>query len=361
MSNYIVCDTQEHYFYKPYEGLCMRRRKNTVWQEYQILYPQALDNFGLYRDEGGSVHILCANTASEIVYLLRRENTWHKYTLTTFQENARPETIRLCAAGGRLQFLYSVKRGSEYLLVHCILGDHAQPTPIDNMHSTDFFISGDRVYYTNANGILGFQSLTDGKPNRFEVVCENACMPYLLSAGNTTFLTYVQDNAVCFQGKPIYACRYAENPILLQNENRLLLLWREGDFVRYLTSLNSGESWSTPMQFVNPGKSAVLYTVQQENSVFYCYGNHSDTALHIFGTNDLFDRKNIPPKQTAPANSPFMPEDRELSKIKIMIDLTRSEIVELKREIQMLKRETDKIDQQLLALQPIVEEENDAG
>ncbi len=351
MTNYILLHNgdQEHYFYKPYEGLCMRRQKNGLWQEYQILYRQSLDHFSVFIDENQIIHIICANSASEIVYLLYKGDTWHKYTLAALKEDIRPEIIKIAPAGGRLQLLYSAQYEKERLLVHCVLGNQAQPTPIDKIAASDFFISGGRVYYTNAAGALGYQDLSDGKPDRFVPIAEQASMPYVLPAGQTQLLTYIKDNSIYFQNKPVYAYKYAEDPILVPNENRLLLLWRDGDFIRYLTSLNGGATWSTPMQFVNPGKSAELYYVQKGNAIYHYYGNHSAGSLHIFGTNDLFAPHDF---QVVPVVKKPEPQDTlELAKIKIMIDMTRAEIVDLKREIKMLRQESEELKSRLAVLQ----------
>lgn len=347
MTNYILLHNgaEEHYFYKPYEGLCMRQKKNNMWQEYQVLYRQALDHFSVFIDENQIVHIICANSASEIIYLLYKGGAWHKYTLAVLKENVRPDIIKIAAAGGRLQLLYSAKYGKEQLLVHCVLGNQAQPSPIDKLLGSDFFITSGKVYYTNENRTLGCQDLSDGRPDRFVPICEGAVMPYVLPAGQTQLMTYIKDKTIYFQNKPVYENKYAEAPILVPNENRLLLLWRDGDFVRYLTSLNGGATWSTPMQFVNPGKSSELYYVQKGNAVYHYYGNHAGNSLHIFGTNDLFAPQDF---QVVPAvKKPEPQENMELSKIKIMIDMTRSEIVDLKREIKMLRQETEQLKKQL--------------
>ena len=341
MTNYILLHngTEEHYFYKPYEGLCMRQKKNSMWQEYQILYRQALDHFSVFIDENQIIHIICTNSASEIIYLLYKGEAWHKYTLAVLKENVRPDIIKISQAGGRLQLLYSARFEKDELLIHCILGNQAQPAPIDKIMGNDFYISGGKVYYTNADRTLGYQDLSDGKPDHFIPICENAAMPYVLPAGQTQLLTYIKDNTIHFQNKPVYENKYAENPILIPSENRLLLLWQDGDFVRYLTSLNGGATWSTPMQFVNPGKSSELYYVQKGNTIYHYYGNHSNNSLHIFGTNDLFAPHDY---QVIPViKKPDPRENIELSKIKIMIDMSRSEIVELKREIKMLKQEAE--------------------
>ena len=348
MTNYIILHngTEEHYFFKPYEGLCFRQKKKVAWQEYQVLYRDCLDHFGVYMDESETIHILCANTAGELVYLLYRGEEWHKYVLAKLPEGLKTGRIKLSPAGGRLNLLYSASYNNEDLLVHCILGNNAQPATIDKLSGDEFFLSGERVYYTNGAGVLGYQDLSDGKPEQFHAICEGAVSPYILQAGEMRFMTYKKGDAIYFQNEPVYEYRYAEDPILVLNENRLMLLWKDGGFIRYLTSLNFGKTWSTPMQFVNPGKSAELYYVQKNNAICHYYGNHSASELHIFGTNHLFapqqyaaaDKK---PQQSAP------PENTELTKLKILLDMTHNEIETVKKELSALKRELQSLEKQI--------------
>ena len=83
------------------------------------------------------------------------------------------------------------------------------------------------------------------------------------------------------------------------------------------------------MQYVNPGKISQIYHVVNNAKTQIYFGNHSSANLNIYGKNDIFESE--------PIRHPQTPKDpNQITKLKIMIELQKKEITELKREILRL-------------------------
>ena len=61
MTNYLTMagDASEHYFFRPYEGICKRNRlPGGSWTDYESVIPSAKDCFCVYSDKNSNVHII---------------------------------------------------------------------------------------------------------------------------------------------------------------------------------------------------------------------------------------------------------------------------------------------------------------
>lgn len=331
MPNYILKynDLTQHYFYIPNQGLCVRSKPNTIWQNYKPVYHDSTDVFSVYCDHNNILHAICINPQNEIIYLIYKNSTWQSCAITQLKNDMEIEKINLFETNIGLSMVYTARHFGETLLIHCVLGNHAMPETIDKISSTDFFIFKKRVYYTNSNGILGYKDLSDGKSEIFNRLTDNGEMPYLITTEEKDMLVYKKNDEIYFQNRPVHKDSNATHPILTTNSNQLLLLWQSGDFIRYITSSDTGNTWSSVMQYVNPGKTSQIYHVICNSKIQNYFGNHSSTSLNIYGKNDIFEAE--PPKKT------HIPKDpNQITKLKIMIELQKKEIIELKKEILRL-------------------------
>ena len=159
MTNYIIMpgNVPEHYFFKPYEGICMRKRApQGTWKEHTQVFGGAKDGFGLYCAKDKSVHIICTDHDNKLIYILSDGEGWKKYVISKLNRDIFVSDMRFYSVRGRLNLLYSALYNGENLLVHCILGDHAKPSAVDVIETPHFSVSDGRAYYTNSKGILGF-------------------------------------------------------------------------------------------------------------------------------------------------------------------------------------------------------------
>ena len=156
MSNYLIMPDSlpEHYFYKAYEGICVRKRNpQGIWQEHTSILPGGKDGFGIYCSKDKTVHLLCTDHENKLIYASSDGNIWKKYVISMLSQDVSVSDIHLYSIRGRLNFMYSALYNGENLLIHCILGDHAKPSTVDVCETPHFFIKKNKVYYTNSKGV----------------------------------------------------------------------------------------------------------------------------------------------------------------------------------------------------------------
>lgn len=334
MPNYLTKnkDITNHYFYVPNQGLSVRRKHRNIWQNQKVIYPDCSGVFSVFSDESEDTHIICVNKQNEIIYILQKQDKIKTHTVTRLKEDMKVSDIYITKTGIGLNILYTVEYPEHTLLVHCLLGNNALPNTLDKISSKSFFIFKNRVYYKDHEGFLGYRDFSDGKPDAFNRLVKDAECPYLINHNSQDMLTYKKDREIYFQNRPVQREPDASSPILVSNNRELLLMWQKGDFIRYILSTDDGKTWSDVMQFVNPGKKTQTYYVINNCEFYMYFGNHSSTELHIYGTTDIFPT----PKKKGGSAPFFQPDPNQLTKLKILIEMQKKEITELKSEIAKL-------------------------
>lgn len=334
MPNYLIKlkDITEHYFHLPNQGLIVRNKHRNIWQSHRSVYPDCNGVFSVFSDHSDNIHIICTNQKNEIIYLLKQNEKWQTHTVTKLKDNMTVSDIVIAETESGLNILYTAEYMGDTLLIHCLLGNNALPNTLDKISSKNFFIFRNRIYYKNAEGFLGYRDFSDGKPDAFNRLVKDAESPYLLHYNSKDMITYKKDGHIYFQNRPIQKDPDASFPILTSNCRQLLLMWKNGDFIRYIISTDDGNTWSDVMQFVNPGKKSQVYHVINNSELFLYFGNHSSKDLHIYGKADIFE-----PKTLEKESKPFPhPDHNQLTKLKILIEMQKKEITELKSEILKL-------------------------
>lgn len=330
MSNFLIMpkNLPEHYFYKPYEGICVRKRTDTgVWQEHSSVFQDGKDGFGIYCSKDKSVHLICTDYSDNLIYAQSDGSEWKKYIISKLSSNIFISDMRLFSVRGRLNFIYSALYNGENLLIHCILGDHAKPSTIDVCEASHFMIKGTRVYYTNSKGILGFTDISDEKPSGFNPMYENAHFGTVYDINGTEKALFVRDGGIFLDGKEIIRDTHLEMPILEKIRNKFYIMWKNGSFIRYVTS-DDGLNFSEPMRFMSTGKAMSLYTVQKGEAFLNYYGYHTAHELALLGNPEIFER----------SAEYVAKKEAELERVKNLLNQTQQDVVAAKKEIARLGR-----------------------
>ena len=291
MTDFLVMidGTAEHYFFRAYEGICVRRKNlQGVWQERICVYPEGRKVFAVYADKSACVNVICVNSKNEIVYLLRSGGEWRKHILVALNREITVLDIRLFCVRDRLNLLYSAQYGGENLLIHCILGDHAKPNIVAILENSHFYIFQDRVYFTNSKGEMGYLSLLDEKPQGFKKLYDDAHFPILCNVKGNEILVYTKESKLFVNGEEILYDSRMEKPILVRDKEKLYVMWKSGGLIRYSVSFNDGATWSGPMRFLKIGTNTSLFVNQAGNSFNCFYGEFEDGRLSVFGCDDIF-------------------------------------------------------------------------
>ena len=318
----------EHYFYRPYEGICMRSRKpDGLWNERVPVIERGRDSFAVYADKGGTVHLICVNAENKLIYAVRKENIWKKYVLSALNEDISVMQMQLYGVGSRLNLLYSAQYNGEILLIHCILGDHAKPSTVDSLDSAHFYIMGENAYYTNAQGQLGRVSLADEKPVGFSKLYDDAHSCSVRNFGGREIMLFIRESKLFVNGEEILYDSRIEMPVCVTgSDGRMYIMWKSGSFVRYITSFNGGATWSEPMRFMSTGSRISLYTAQRGGDFINCYGYHNSKELTLLARPDIFST----------AADYVLPGKSELDTLKAALVSARIEIADTKPELSRL-------------------------
>ena len=270
MTNYILKynDITQHYFYLPNQGLCVRTKPNNIWQNHKSIYHDSTDVFSVFCDRNNILHAICINQQNEIVYLIYKNNSWQNCVITQLKKEMEIEKINIFETDIGLSIAYTTKHFGERFLIHCVLGNLAMPETVDKISSADFFIFRKRIYYTNSTGILGYKDLSDGKSGNFNRLVDKGEMPHLITTEEKDMIVYKKNDEIYFQNRPVHKDSNATHPILTSTSNQLLLLWKNGDFIRYISSTDLGNTWSNVMQYVNPGKTSQIYHVVNNSKTY---------------------------------------------------------------------------------------------
>lgn len=328
MTNYIIKagDKWEHYFFRPYEGICKKERLfGGSWKEHTPVLLDARDCFSVYADRNSNVHIVCIDNENRLIYAVRKDGKLKKYVLSSLNTDIFVSEMRLYNVGGRLNLLYSALYNGENMLIHCILGNHAKPSCIDTLETSHFFIYESKVYYTNAKGELGYTSLSDEKPCGFNLLYPDAHHPTITKFAGREFLIFTREGRLFVNGEEILCDSRMEMPTCIKSQNKLYVMWKSGNFARYITTFNGGITWSEPMRFMNSGMAISSYLAQDSETFNLYYGYNTEKELTLLGAPDLLSGVS--------ANC-----HTDIEKLKAMLDMARQEVVNAKKEISRLNK-----------------------
>lgn len=326
MTNYLVMpkNMPEHYFYK--SGIYMKRRLTSgIWQEPVPVFSGGRDGFGIYCSNDKNVHLICSDYGGNLIYAVSSGDEWKKYVISKLAGDISVSDMCLYSICGRLNLMYSAIYGGENLLIHCILGDHAKPSAVDSLESPHFFIKGTKVYYTNTIGVFGFVSLSDEKPSEFTPIYKNAHFGTVYDIDGRERVLFSRDSSVFLDGTEIACDTHVEAPILAKIRDKFYVMWKNGGFVRYVTSPDC-ENFTRPMRFMNTGKAMDIFTVQKGNDFSYYYGYGTQKGPALLGSPDIFE---VSANYRASAPS-------ELEKVKNMLNKTQKDVTDAKKEIARL-------------------------
>lgn len=266
---------QSRYFYRAGKGILVSSEEN-------IYLPETVLNgvkppFSVYESEG-VVHIIAVGQNNELIYAAGKNKELKKYSLCTISEGLEIIELKTVSTGGRTDLLYSAGYRGEILLIHCVLGNQAKPSVIDKMKTGDFFLYAGRVYYTNASGDLGYQDLSDGKPDHFCLLVNGATDIYIRVFDEDEYMIYKKDNTIFINHIPRFRIREAENPILCRRGDSVVLIFKSGRILEYIDIKSSSDNFKKIMS----STEMILCSVSEYGTVYYEYASGGTGEPHFF-------------------------------------------------------------------------------
>lgn len=325
-----------HFFHSQTKGLCLKIKKNGRWSQTAYLCPDAKDGFSVYLDKNEKAHILCSNINNDIIYITNKNSEWQAFVLSVGKPDISPIEFKIASSRDILSFFYTAHFKDSVILVHCVLGKNAKPESLDTLlkSNPEFSVSSGKVYYTNKDNILGCRDFSDGKPDEFVEIAENAVYPYAVNINSKEYLLYKKDGFIFLNNNKIFSDPLCISPCISSKDNKLCIQWKSNNFVRYLTSFNNGVTWSCPMRFIGSSEKILKFCIQTGEDAHICYGQDIKPEPVIYGKTNLFfyEAPSVLPNTLTEDFSPA-----EYKKLRILIDMQSREIKTLKSRIKKLE------------------------
>ena len=327
MAHYIIEDAggEKSCFYAQSDGIYKKTETGCKWNDGKRVYPHPVRDFCVKTDANNILHILCINRQGDIIYI---KNNGETHTLIKSNGKISAKHLMLYEYNHRISLVYTAEYGSETLLVYCILGINSMPVTIDSVRSDNFFLYNNKVYYQNKDGILGYKDFSDGKPDTFIPVADNAHSVHIIEYNGQELMVYKAEEGLICGEHEVINDKYAKNPLLIIRGNSLLLVWESGGFIRYAESSDSGETFHTPMRFANSSPPMKIYKIQKGGNFIYEYASEREHEIRLFsGKGEKVSlRRNM-----------SMHSGRETDKVMIMMQMMKSDIAELKGRVEMIE------------------------
>lgn len=293
-----------HFYFDKKNGLMMSSGNNFPPEQIK---KNIKENFCVYEREN-AIHIICINEKNEIIYIHMSGEEKKEFTLCELKGDFHIKHIAVADSKDRMNLLYSAEYGGDILLVHCVLGNHAKPSVIDKLKNSGFFTFDGKVYYTNQNGILGYQELADGKPDRFIAVKEGAEDVYLYEYENKEYIVYRIGNTIFVNHIPKIDDTDVKLPVIAKKNNTLALMWQSAEIIKF----TDVDGLKPPKRLLSTGRQD-LCSVQEKDGIYYDY--------------------------CLPAGNGFEAEDSRGDELKNVVDLIlgiKEEIKEIEEKIRKL-------------------------
>ncbi len=188
----------------------------------------------------GSFNIICVNDENELFYVIKNGEDKKKIRLSGFNKEIDIKAIKICNTRSRLDFIMSAKINDEVYLVHCVLGNNSKPYIIDRMVNEYFYFFNNKIYYTNSSGIMGFQCISDGKPDRFVKLKKDAFFPYAFNLEGKENIIYTDHKNVYMNNDIVYSGKIDSAPIMCYNHDGVKLCLEQGHILIH-SSMEKGK------------------------------------------------------------------------------------------------------------------------
>ena len=266
----------ERYFYRESQGIMLSKESDMFFPE--SVYKQAKGPFCVF-EHGGAVHIIFVGEENELLYMTYQGKEIKKYLLCNLAKGLEIIEMKTASVGERTDLLYSARYKQEILLIHCILGNYAKPSVIDKIKGGYFYPYKGKVYYTNESNVLGYQDLTDGKPDFFCEVSNGARDVYIRCFGQDEYMVYIKDDTVFINHIPKFKIKDIQNPILCRRDKDIILILKSGINLKYINIKNTDVD---SFKKISSSSEMILCSVLDNGSTYYEYVVKSSGQPYFF-------------------------------------------------------------------------------
>lgn len=247
-----------HFLWVEHSGLIVR---HNICEQ---IYKNSTDKFCVFANKVG-IHIVSVSKNDELVYIVTNQKSKKECILCRLPKNTKIDSLRLAESSGMMNLFFTAEYGGGTILVHCVLGKNSRPEILDKTPSKNFFVFGTNIYYTNQKGVLGRCDFSDGKPSEFVPISTDAEDAYLYIDGKEKYIVFRKKHNIFVNGKCVPADKGANLPILVKRADKLLLMWNNGEIVKYVDLKNTANI----RQIMSSGKQDLIFI--QKDKIYYDY------------------------------------------------------------------------------------------
>ncbi len=320
MNEYLAWHKEQwwHFFMKPFYGLCFRKKEGVRFLNFEVLLPEACEDFCVL-SAAGQIHVVCQDKTGSILYLALENDTWRKTVLLESKAAAPyPKHFQLHAIGGFINLFYTIIYKEKHMLVHQIItAEDRPPTVIDRIHAAKPLFSVQchtgtdlTILYENEAGVTGTRLYRWSKKSfgSFMPIFPSAnCLVrnFLSEKGGKIHYVAFQTvenihNLIYFEKMPegnysqpitIYLdCPQNAAPILCRNKEKLYIVWQESGGIFSSHLIEGDTKWSKPIRYMTPaGSEAFLYTISQNGKNHLAYGYPREHDVFLYASLELSD------------------------------------------------------------------------
>lgn len=395
-NDYIIRRSKDmwHFFHVDNDGLCVKKKQDGRWGNSQVLLENVFFDFSVLCDGQDNLHLVCQDMDGNVLYLAYHHEQWHKYTLMKSKtDGAYTKYFKLLLTGSHLQLFYTIRSGNKSLLVHQFPGDDKDPVIVDVVRDSlrPFFVVCDDfmntwIYYQNIDSAFGCRmyswsskSLGDfihtGETNcdcpfvyldeysRHHIVC--------MQKGSLLYLQRNNHGEICEKKSVVATDTPVYLPIILGDNKKLWLMWRQDNKAHYSVCPIDTLSWSSPSMFISPaGTQVQLFAFQKESICSYCWGYLDRGEIHLFAAGSPDKAVTTEKRPTEPQIKPVgkdvedfaarhlgefnkrppMPEPKprtsvDVTKINIMINSLNDQVNKLKKQVDRLSLKNSQLEE----------------
>ncbi len=373
-----------HFFMKPFYGLCFRKRENGRFLNFEVLLPEACEDF-CAAGVGDGIHIVCQDKSGSILYLTQEKEVWHKTTLLESKSSVPyPKYFSLVPMGGFLNLFYVIAYQEKHMLVHQILSAPDKPptvvdritlqsppflsvahtgTDITVLYENESGISGQRLYRWSRKEFGRFVPVhpAAGPSVRGALVEPGDRVRYaaLQTVDSVSNLVYFEKTEQGQDTPPVTVyldCPKDAVPVFCHDGGRLYLSWRENGGVMSSYSVDDGGKWSKPVRYMKGASvSPVLYGIWEGGAFRQAYGYEQDRDIMLYACPGLQEemvertRPAIHPRgyeAQAFARSMGMPEEESRPTADPVVEQLQDEIRHIKNQLFDLRQMIAKLSEE---------------
>lgn len=349
--NFFVKESYGHIwnFYHNSHGICYCKMTDENITQYNVLLPDALEDFDVVIDDSDCIHMVYQNNSGDILYVNHFENVWRKTVLMKSKsKTAYPKKLSLKIGGDKLELLYCVEYNGQKMLVHqYVTGEYTEPTVVDCIKN-DFCAAYDKeknlvvFYYSMTENEWGLKRILRDEKKWGQLQTKNisadAKNPFLhMDVDGKEHIVYERDMSIVeYTNGEENVIGTGKKPIMFFQKEEVISWESIVDNKVYIRKKN--DKVPTIIMaggFSSPRRFEIRYNCYEDFlCADCCKGNIINGTVRLYGINNFFAVSKVPPSLADEGENNDAERYVDFKKMKIKINQLEGIIEKLQRKLE---------------------------